>query len=121
MDNPEVANLLDRILSTAAGSGSLLIINIFSSTIPKPNTSSVATTTDAEATSILGTPHKNKYGEVRQYIEERKRFDHEFKRYCETHSRVELCRRLTALFGWEVDDHRLGRNINRHLESKRSI
>ena len=120
MDNPEVANLLDYILNRVANSQATIIINIYSYP-PKPDIASVATTTDAEATSILGTPHKNKYGEVRQYIEERKRFDHEFKRYCETHSRVELCRRLTALFGWEVDDHRLGRNINRHLESKTSI
>ena len=118
MDNPEVANLIDRILSTAAGSGSPLIINIFSSTIPKPNTSSVAAATDAEAASILGIPHEGKYSEVRRYIEERKCFDAEFKRYCMEHTLRDLCHRLTNEFGWFVDENSLQRNLNRDLKKK---
>ena len=113
MDNPEIANLLNQILSSVANSPATVIINIYSYP-PKPNSSSVAAATDAEAASILGIPHARKYGEVRRYIEERKRFDSDFKQYCETHSRVELCRLLTTLFGWEVNCQQLGRNLNRN-------
>ena len=118
MDNPEVANLIDRILSTAAGSGSPLIINIFSSTIPKPNTSSVAAATDAEAASILGIPHEGKYSEVRRYIEERKCFDAEFKRYCMEHTLRDLCHRLTNEFGWFVDRKSTRLNSSHELTSR---
>lgn len=114
MDNQETANLLNQILSTVASSQATVIINIYSSTPPKPDISSVAAATDAEAASILGIPHARKYGEVRRYIEERKRFDGAFKQLCETLSRVDLCRHLTALFGWEVESQQLGRNLNRN-------
>ena len=59
-------------------------------------------------------PADGKYTEVRRYIEERKLNDPDFKTYCDTHSRTELCQRLSREFGWVVDDHSLGRNINRN-------
>ena len=67
-----------------------------------------------DANDILGIPHKGKYTEVRHYIEERKRFDEEFRAYVENHTRVALCKRLTEEFGWTVDQYALGRNINRN-------
>lgn len=63
---------------------------------------------------ILPIPRKGKYTEVRRYIEERCKFDEEFRSFVATHSRVELCMRLTNEFGWDVDDHHLGVNINRN-------
>ena len=65
-------------------------------------------------TTILSIPGERKYSEVRTYIKERCRFDAEFKEYVESHSRVELCQRLSNEFGWFVDDHKLGVNMNRH-------
>lgn len=64
--------------------------------------------------TILPIPNKGKYTEVRRYIEERKRFDEEFKTYCTNHSLRDLCARLTHEFGWFVDEHSLGSNINRN-------
>lgn len=58
---------------------------------------------DIESEPILPIPGKRKYTEVRRYIEERCRFDEEFRHYVETHSRVDLCMRLTDEFGWDVD------------------
>lgn len=63
---------------------------------------------------ILPIPRKGKYSEVRNYIKERCKFDPEFKYFVESHSRVELCMRLTDEFGWDVDDHHLGVNMNRN-------
>ena len=71
-------------------------------------------TAQPSVNDILPIPHEGKYSEVRRYIEERKRFDEEFKTFVETHSRVELCIRLSNEFGWDVDDHHLGVNINRN-------
>ncbi len=65
-------------------------------------------------TTILSIPGERKYSEVRTYIKERCQFDAEFKEYVESHSRVELCQRLSNEFGWFVDDHKLGVNMNRH-------
>lgn len=65
------------------------------------------------AEQILGIPHEGKYTEVRQYIEERCRFDEEFKTFVANHTRVTLCQRLSKEFGWTVDHYALGRNINR--------
>ena len=66
-----------------------------------------------EAEQILGIPHEGKYSEVRQYIEERCRFDEEFKQFVANNTRVALCQRLSKEFGWTVDHYALGRNINR--------
>jgi len=64
--------------------------------------------------NILPVPKKGKYTEVRRYIVERCKFDKEFKDFYESHSRVELCMRLTDEFGWDVDEHALGVNMNRN-------
>jgi len=66
------------------------------------------------ADSFIPIPAEGKYTEVRRYIDERKLNDPEFKTYCDTHSRAELCQQLSREFGWLVDDHSLGRNINRN-------
>ena len=66
-----------------------------------------------EAEQILGIPHEGKYSEVRQYIEERCRFDEEFKQFVANNTRVALCQRLSKEFRWTVDHYALGRNINR--------
>lgn len=65
---------------------------------------------------ILTIPTEGKYSEVRKYIEERARFDKEFAQYIKTSSRVDLCKRLTNEFGWFVDDHKLGVNMNRNVK-----
>ena len=72
-------------------------------------------TDEAELTAehILGTPREGRYTEVRQYIDERSRFDEEFKQFVANNTRVALCRRLSKEFGWVVDHYALGRNINR--------
>ena len=59
-------------------------------------------------------PREGKYNEVREYIEERMKEDPDFKIFCKTHNRKELCDYLTNIFGWIVDAHALGTNINRH-------
>ena len=70
--------------------------------------------TAAQYENILPIPKKGKYTEVRRYIEERCKFDEEFRLFVEQHSRVELCMRLTDEFGWDVDEHALGVNMNRN-------
>jgi len=74
---------------------------------------------DSSANDILGIPAKRDYKAVRLYITERCRFDNEFKEYVNSHSRVNLCQRLTDEFGWDVDPDNLGRNINRHNARQR--
>ena len=59
-------------------------------------------------------PAKGNYSDLRRYIHERKQKDEWFKDYCESHSRVELCRWLTEQLGWEVNPDSLGKNINRN-------
>lgn len=70
------------------------------------------------AESILGIPTERDYRAVRIYIEERSRFDAEFKTFCDANSRVALCERLSKEFGWIVDPYGLGRNINRTRKKK---
>ena len=67
-----------------------------------------------EAQDVLETPREGKYSEVRKYIEERKRFDEEFKTFCQERSLRELCKRLTNEFGWFVDENSLQKNLNRN-------
>ena len=73
---------------------------------------------DVAFESVLDIPREGKYTEVRRYIEERKRFDTEFKSYCAEHSLRDLCHRLTNEFGWFVDENSLQRNLNRDLKKK---
>jgi hypothetical protein len=65
-------------------------------------------------TPNLPRPQKGRYNEVREYIEQRKKQDEVFKQYCLSHTRKELCERLSDEFGWEVDDHTLGVNLGRN-------
>lgn len=67
-----------------------------------------------KAEQVLSIPHEGKYTEVRRYIEERKRFDEEFKTFCQERSLRELCKRLTNEFGWFVDENSLQKNLNRN-------
>ncbi len=64
--------------------------------------------------TYISIPLPGKYSDVRRYIEQRKLNEPDFKTYCDTHSRTELCQRLSKELGWVVDDHSLGRNINRN-------
>ena len=83
-----------------------------------PNAPTPHEVEDVAFESVLDIPHEGKYTEVRRYIEERKRFDAEFKRYCAEHSLRDLCNRLTNEFGWFVDENSLQRNLNRDLKKK---
>lgn len=60
-------------------------------------------------------PRKGDYNGVREYVEERKKYDEIFKQYCLTHNRKELCQRLSDEFGWTVDDNSYGKNISRNM------
>jgi len=64
--------------------------------------------------TILPIPKEGKYTKVREYIKERCRFDTEFKTFVQDRSLRDLCTRLTKEFGWFVDEHSLGSNLNRH-------
>jgi len=59
-------------------------------------------------------PREGDYNGVRMYIEERKKYDEQFKDFCLRHNRKELCFLLTKEFGWFVDDKSLGKNISRN-------
>ena len=63
---------------------------------------------------VLSLPMEGKYSKVREYIKERSRFDAEFKTFVKDRSLRDLCTRLTKEFGWYVDEHSLGSNLNRH-------
>ena len=73
---------------------------------------------NAQAEPQIGSaakPNPGDYNAVRVYIEERKQQDEPFKKYCNEHTRKQLCERLSEEFGWLVDDHSLGVNINRNI------
>ena len=69
---------------------------------------------DNRPEDILSIPKEGKYTKVREYIKERCRFDAEFKTFVKERSLRDLCTRLTKEFGWFVDEHSLGSNLNRH-------
>lgn len=73
---------------------------------------------EPSAESILGIPAERDYKAVRIYIEERSRFDPDFKTFCDANTRVAICERLSKEFGWTVDPYGLGRNINRKRKKK---
>ena len=60
-------------------------------------------------------PAENDYNAVREYVVHRREHDEVFKHYCDTHTRTQLCERLTEEFGWVVDAGSYGRNLQRHL------
>lgn len=55
----------------------------------------------------------NPYTAVRQYIADRCKYDANFRNYVEEHTRTDLCRQLSAMFGWTVDENALGKNERR--------
>jgi len=59
-------------------------------------------------------PQEGDYNAVREYIELRKEKDPVFKEYCKCHNRKQICERLSDEFGWLVDAHHLGVNLNRN-------
>jgi len=61
-------------------------------------------------------PREGDYNGVRLYIEERKKYDEQFKDFYLHHNRKELCVFLTKEFGWFVDDKSLGKNISRNIK-----
>ena len=65
-------------------------------------------------TSSIARPKENDYNGVREYIEQRKAQDAVFKTYCKSHTRKQICERLSDEFGWTVDAHNLGVNIGRN-------
>ena len=62
----------------------------------------------------LPRPKESDYNGVRDYIEKRKEHDEVFKEFCNSHTRKQVCEFLTMEFGWHVDAHNLGVNINRN-------
>ena len=59
-------------------------------------------------------PKENDYNAVREYIAERKKYDEDFRIYWDSHNLKQNSAYLTREFGWIVDDHSLGTNLNRH-------
>lgn len=80
----------------------------------QPNDEPAAPDGEVAAKDILPIPPEGNYTAVRKYIEERVRFDDEFRTFVANKSRVDLCKRLSDEFGWTVDHYALGRNINRN-------
>ncbi len=61
-------------------------------------------------------PKENDYNGVREYVERRKANDKVFREYCIAHTRKDLCKRLSDIFGWVVDEKHYGRNLLRHMQ-----
>lgn len=59
-------------------------------------------------------PREGDYNAVREYIALRKKYDDDFRVYWEGHTLKQKCSYLTKEFGWLVDEHSLGANLNRH-------
>lgn len=59
-------------------------------------------------------PQPNKYTQVRIYINERQKYDEEFRNFYHTHTLRDFCSALSKLFGWHVDENSLGKNLNRN-------
>lgn len=71
--------------------------------------------TPKESTYTPPIPREGDYNGVRLYIEERVKYDPDFKDFYLHHNRKQLCELLTKDFGWFVDDKSLGKNISRNL------
>lgn len=61
---------------------------------------------------VLECPKPNCYAATRDYIYERCRYDQTFKDYFEFQKRVDFCKQLSVLFGWDVDPNALGKRLN---------
>lgn len=70
---------------------------------------------EAESIYTPPIPREGDYNGVRLYIEERKKYDQDFKIFCQNHNRKDLCSFLTKQFGWYVDDNSLCQNIRRNM------
>ena len=68
----------------------------------------------AKHQDILPIPPEGKYNKVREYIEERKKFDEEFKSKTEHLNLRQMSDFLSDEFGWLVNENSLGKNINRN-------
>lgn len=53
------------------------------------------------------------YREVYEYIRSRKRCDPDFNKICKEESTASVCRRLSDIFGWDVDDNSLRQYLGR--------
>lgn len=58
-------------------------------------------------------PRKGDYNAVREYVEQRMKEDEVFRSFCNTHSRKQLCERLSDEFGWEVNTNSYIKSMNR--------
>ena len=68
--------------------------------------------------SDLPIPHLDQngrpsYRDVYEYIRIRKRCDPDFRKICNEESTASVCRRLTELFGWDVEDNSLRQYLGR--------
>lgn len=66
------------------------------------------------ASYVIPVPQEGNYNAVREYIEERKKYDKVFAQFCKSNTRKRVCEFLSDEFGWIVDEHSLGANINRN-------
>ena len=71
------------------------------------------------ADNVLSCPPENNYVKACEYIEDRCRYDVPFHTYYNSHTRVDFCKQLTAIFGWYVDPGFLGRRINYRKNNKK--
>ena len=62
-------------------------------------------------------PKEGDYNQVREYIALRKKYDEVFRDYWDKNTLKQNCIFLTKEFGWVVDEHSLGANLNRHRTS----
>lgn len=53
------------------------------------------------------------YREIYEYIRSRKRCDPDFNKICKEESTASVCRRLSDIFGWDVDDNSLRQYLGR--------
>lgn len=81
---------------------------------PQPEAQN-AQPTEQGAERGIPIPRKGDYNSVREYVEERKKCDEVFLQYSRTHTRKQLCDRLTDEFGWVVDVNSYGKNLARNL------
>ena len=63
---------------------------------------------------VIPVPEEGNYNAVREYIEERKKYDKVFAQFCRSNTRKRVCEFLSDEFGWIVDEHSLGANMNRN-------
>ena len=71
-----------------------------------------------EAIQNLSIPQLNKngrpsYREVYEYIRSRKKIDPDFAKMCQEESSAFVCRQLSDIFGWDVDDNSLRQYLGR--------